>query len=70
MNSATNMELNGKSGYSVSEEKRSTIKFIDRGARKIDINLGGLEVSFPLNAIPDMVYEAILNTIEGSQYID
>ena len=70
MNSVTKVELNGKSGYSVSEEKRSTIKFIDRGSRKIDINLGGLEVSFPLNAIPDMVYEAILNTLEGSQDID
>jgi len=38
--------------------------------RKIDINLSGLDISFPLNAIPDMVYEAILNTLEGSRDTD
>jgi len=51
----------------LSEEKPSKIKFIDRELRKIDINLSGLEVSFPLNAIPDMIYEAIVNTLEGAQ---
>jgi hypothetical protein len=38
--------------------------------RKIDINLSGLEVSFPLNAIPDMIYETIVNTLEGAGNID
>ena len=54
----------------MSEEKPSTIKFIDRELRKIDINLNGLEVSFPLNAIPDMVYESIVNTLEGARDVD
>ncbi len=54
----------------MSEEKPSTIKFIDRELRKIDINLSGLEVSFPLNAIPDMVYESIVNTLEGARDVD
>lgn len=51
----------------LSEEKPSTIKFIDRELRKIDINVSGLDVSFPLNAIPDIMYEAIANTLEGAR---
>ena len=35
--------------------------------RKIDINLSGLDVSFPLNAIPDILYEAVVNTLEGAR---
>ena len=51
----------------LSEGKPSKIKFIDRELRKIDINLSGLDVSFPLNAIPDILYETIVNTLEGAQ---
>ena len=54
----------------MSEQKPSTIKFIDRQMRKIDINLSGLEISFPLNAIPDMIYETILNSLEGARDTD
>jgi hypothetical protein len=54
----------------LSEKKPSTIKFIDRELRKIDINLSGLEVSFPLNVIPDMIYERIVNTLEGARDVD
>jgi hypothetical protein len=54
----------------LSEEKPSTIKFIDRELRKIDINLSGLDVSFPLNAIPDELYEAVVNTLEGARDTD
>ncbi len=54
----------------MSEQEPSTIKFIDRQMRKIDINLSGLEVSFPLNAIPDMIYETILNSLEGARDTD
>ncbi len=54
----------------MSEEKPSTIKFIDRESRKIDINLSGLDVSFPLNAIPDRIYESIVNTLEGARDVD
>jgi hypothetical protein len=49
------------------EKRQSTIKFIDRHMRKIDINLGGLDISFPLNAIPDILYEALVNTLEGAR---
>lgn len=56
--------------YPLSEEKPSRIKFIDRELRKIDINLSGLDVSFPLNAIPDMIYEEIVNTLEGVRDVD
>ena len=35
--------------------------------RKIDINISGLDVSFPLNAIPDILYEALVNTLEGAR---
>jgi hypothetical protein len=54
----------------LSAEKPSTIKFIDREMRKIDINLSGLDVSFPLNAIPDTLYEAVVNTLEGARDTD
>lgn len=56
--------------YPLPDEKASRIKFIDRELRKIDIALSGLEVSFPLNAIPDAIYEAIVNTLEGVQDAD
>lgn len=61
--------MTSKGGYLLSQERLSKIKFIDRELRKIDIDLGGLDVSVPLNAIPDMVYEAIVNTLEGSSDI-
>ena len=41
------------------EEGISKIKFIDKDRRRIEIILGGLSVEFPLNAIPDIVYEAM-----------
>jgi hypothetical protein len=44
----------------------SGIKFIDRELRRIDFNIGGLTVSFPLNAIPDQVYEAMANAVNRS----
>ncbi|MFW9768427.1 MAG: pyridoxamine 5'-phosphate oxidase family protein [Candidatus Thorarchaeota archaeon] len=50
----------------MSNDRPSTIKFIDRELRRIEIDIGGLKVSFPLNAIPDAIYEAILNTLEGA----
>jgi hypothetical protein len=50
--------LSGKEG--------SGIKFIDRELRRIDFNIGGLTVSFPLNPIPDMIYEAMANAVKRS----
>ncbi len=44
----------------------SGIKFIDRELRRIDFDIGGLTVSFPLNAIPDEVYEAMAGAIHRS----
>jgi hypothetical protein len=49
----------------VTDDKPSIIKFIDRELRRIEVDISGLNVSFPLNAIPDMIYEAIVNTLEG-----
>jgi hypothetical protein len=43
----------------LSDEGISKIKFIDKDRRRIEIILGGLSVEFPLNAIPDIVYEAM-----------
>jgi len=51
----------------VSDDKPSSIKFIDRELRRIEIDISGLNVSFPLNAVPDMIYEAIVNTLEGAR---
>lgn len=44
----------------------SSIKFIDREIRRIDFDIGGLTVSFPLNAIPDQVYDAMANAVNRS----
>jgi hypothetical protein len=54
----------------MSAEKPSTIKFIDRELRRIEIDISGLNVSFPLNAIPDAIYETIVNTLEGAEDIN
>jgi hypothetical protein len=51
----------------VSEERPSTFKFIDRELRRIEIDISGLNISFPLNAIPDSIYEAIVSTLEGAR---
>ena len=50
----------------VTDTKPSAIKFIDRELRRIEIDISGLNISFPLNAIPDAMYEAIVNTLEGA----
>ena len=44
----------------------SKIKFIDKDRRRIEIILGGLSVVFPLNAIPDLVYEAMADAVNRS----
>ena len=51
----------------MSDKRPSTIKFIDRELRRIEIDISGLNISFPLNAIPDRVYEAIVSTLEGAR---
>ncbi len=50
----------------MSGQGTSGIKFIDREIRRIDFNIGGLTVSFPLNAIPDQVYDAMANAVNKS----
>lgn len=50
----------------MSEEGISKIKFIDKDRRRIEIILGGLSVEFPLNAIPDSVYEAMADAVNRS----
>jgi len=51
---------------SLSDEGISKIKFIDKDRRRIEIILGGLSVVFPLNAIPDLVYEAMADAVNRS----
>ena len=48
------------------DEGTSRIKFIDKDRRRIEIILGGLSVEFPLNAIPDPVYEAMADAVNRS----
>ncbi|MCK5265451.1 MAG: hypothetical protein KAR03_07575, partial [Candidatus Thorarchaeota archaeon] len=50
----------------MSDEGTSRIKFIDKDRRRIEIILGGLSVVFPLNAIPDPVYEAMADAVNRS----
>ncbi len=50
----------------LSDEGTSRIKFIDKDRRRIEIILGGLSVEFPLNAIPDPVYEAMADAVNRS----
>lgn len=50
----------------MSSVESSGIKFIDRKLRRIDFDIGGLTVSFPLNAIPDQVYEAMASIVHRS----
>ena len=50
----------------VSEEQKTRIKFIDKDRRRIEIIQGGLEVVYPLNAIPDSVYEAMADAVNRS----
>ncbi|TFG96502.1 hypothetical protein E4H12_10930 [Candidatus Thorarchaeota archaeon] len=50
----------------MSDERISKIKFIDKDRRRIEVILGGLSVEFPLNAIPDLVYEAMADAVNRS----
>ena len=48
----------------MSDSKPSHIKFIDREMRKIEVSIGGFDVMFPLNPIPDVMYEAMANAVD------
>ena len=48
----------------MADQKASQIKFIDREMRKIEVDIGGFNVMFPLNPIPDRVYEAMANAVD------
>ncbi|TFF84686.1 hypothetical protein EU524_00550 [Candidatus Thorarchaeota archaeon] len=48
----------------MSDSKPSQIKFIDREARKIELEIGGFSVMFPLNPIPDVMYESMANAVD------
>ena len=50
----------------MTDEGISKIKFIDKDRRRIEIILGGLSVEFPLNAIPDLIYEAMADAVNRS----
>lgn len=45
----------------------SAIRFIDRERRRIETTIGGLTVEFPLNAIPDPIYEAMASAADSAK---
>lgn len=48
----------------MTDSKPSQIKLIDREIRKIEVEIGGFNVMFPLNPIPDTMYESMANAID------
>jgi hypothetical protein len=46
-------------GFTSSEPTSSHIQLIDRGARRIKLEIGNVLASFPLNPIPDELYETL-----------
>lgn len=49
----------------MNDTNRSYIKFIDRDLRRIEIADRNLSMLYPLNPIPNELYNALLNLIEG-----
>lgn len=49
----------------MSDMNRSHIKFIDRNLRRIEVGDANFSMIYPLNPIPNELYNAMLNLIEG-----
>ena len=43
----------------------SRIKFIDREARRIEVAMNQITAAFPLNAVPDPLYNQIASAMDG-----
>jgi hypothetical protein len=52
------------------EEGRSHLRFIDRERRRIEVTDGSIIHSYPLNAIPDLLFEALASLAEKESDID
>ncbi|MHA2085008.1 MAG: hypothetical protein ACXAEB_10875 [Candidatus Thorarchaeota archaeon] len=48
-------------------ETTSRIRFIDRDKRRIEIETNNIIASYPLNAIPDALYQKIADSLDGPQ---
>lgn len=48
----------------MSEEKESRIRFIDTELRRIEMMDGNVIISYPLNVIPDDLFQELLNLVE------
>ncbi|TFG13846.1 pyridoxamine 5'-phosphate oxidase family protein [Candidatus Thorarchaeota archaeon] len=47
--------------------ERGIIKFIDRDSRRIEFDYGGFQLNYPLNAIPESLYNALATLVDGSE---
>ncbi len=44
----------------------SSVRFIDRELRKVEVSHGGVISSYPLNPIPDPLFQAMMNAVDGT----
>ncbi|MHA2141401.1 MAG: hypothetical protein ACXADC_18120 [Candidatus Thorarchaeota archaeon] len=51
----------------MTEEIPSRVKFIDRARRRIEIEMNDVALQFPLNAVPDPLYLAMVTAFDGDE---
>jgi hypothetical protein len=51
----------------VNSPDRGIIRFIDRDSRRIEFDYGELQLNYPLNAIPESLYDALATLVDGSE---
>jgi hypothetical protein len=51
----------------LTEEIPSRVKFIDRARRRIEIEMNDVALQFPLNAVPDPLYLAMVTAFDGDE---
>jgi hypothetical protein len=49
----------------MSEGQKHTVRFVDRERRIIEVSQDKVLVTYPMNAVPDPLYEAMLSTMDG-----
>jgi hypothetical protein len=49
------------------QREEARVRFIDRELRKIEVERGDIALSYPLNAIPDSLYERIATALAGDE---
>ncbi|TFG13847.1 hypothetical protein EU537_05145 [Candidatus Thorarchaeota archaeon] len=49
------------------QTEHTRVRFIDRELRKIEVERGDIVLSYPLNAIPDSLYEKIAGALGGDE---